>query len=222
MRRATVEKIIQMARLKTDTEESGFVSDEELLMQINHIRRSLYAQIITKTQSPQFLTEVKLQNSGDGVFELPDDFFQIKSLQASFGGVLIHLEPKSLTEISEPYDSVYSAYTTNTACYVLLGGDINVFPKGFTQELRLIYNAIPEDLELDLGEDGVIYNNSIKLLYHEDRYLIAALSEYIMQKEESDYTPYTQERFEVMGEIYQTYKPSNEFPKKVINTRSRI
>ena len=218
MRTITVEKIIKNARLKTDTEDSGFVSDEELLLALNNIRRSLYAQIITKTQSPQFLSETILTNPVNGVFELPEDFFQLKLVQGDRGGSFIHLEPKSLTELNEPTGTVYQ---TANASYVLLGSSVHVYPKEAVVRLRIVYNAIPVDLELDGGEEEEEYNNEIKLIYHEDRYLIAALSEYIMQKEESDFVPFTNERFEVLQEIIQTYKPSNEFPKKVVNKRNR-
>ena len=212
---ATVSDLIAEARIKTDYTDSEFMSDDEAVILINRARQSLFTQITDKCPSAYFITTTEITIDSDGDGNLPSDFFRARTVEGKVqGGTYYHLTPRALSEATD-LDTTLSSYPDRTTVtyYTIHSDQIHVYPNNNVDTVRLRYNAIPANLTAT--------TDTFTTIFHEDRYLVAALCEAIARKDESDATPWSNEKIVVLGEVLATYKPDKSYPKKVVDIRKR-
>lgn len=211
----TPQDIFEEVRIITDYVDSDFMTDQEMLIRLNAHRRTLYLEMYRKCDPTYFWNEA-IVDIDDGKGDLPEDFFQAKSVEGKSGGSYFHLRPRSHTEAADYDNSTYEYGSWDDPPYYFFQptqGIINVFPKGSVSEVRLRYVPVVEKI--------AALDEVINLVYHEDRYLVASLSVDIMTKDESDPSMYYQEKLQVLNEILRGYKPDASYPKKVVDKRNR-
>jgi hypothetical protein len=215
MATTTVQSILDKARLITDYTDSEFITDAEMIMRLNDHRNSLYLQIYSKCDPTYFWEQVDITIT-DGEGDLPSDFFQAKQVRGKTGDTYFNMQPRSHSEAND-FDNSADFYNNvpSDAYYYFKPnqGKIVVSPDNSVTEVRMFYVPVPTQVSA--------VTDTINLIFHEDRYLVASLAVDIRTKDESDYTANMQEKLQVLGEIITSYKPDKSYPKKVVDYRNR-
>ena len=177
MRTTTPRKIIEAARIKTDTVYSQHTSDAEALILINRNFFDLYNTMVGIDES-LFISEATL-TLVDGVADMPDNLYKVSSVYSTANGFDIVFERRSLQDRSY---ATGIPQTGNWGTYHLRNNQLVFYPKSPQGPIKLLYIPLPTDL--------TSIDDNITLMSNEDSYLISSLCRDITQREEGDIRPW--------------------------------
>jgi hypothetical protein len=198
MRTTTPRKVIQLARVKTDTVYSAHTSDSEALLLLNQSYLQLYGMMI-QMEEALFIKTSQLTVTA-GVAPIPDDCQKIRCVYYKIGDQEVVLERRSLRD-KDFFESMVST-VARPSSYCIEANNITFAPKQQAGELWLKY--IPHPSELSALDD------QIQLVANEDQYLIARMCRDIAKREESDTVPWETEMVSALGAISSLITPRDD------------
>jgi hypothetical protein len=173
----TPSKIIEVARIKTDTVYSTHTSDAEALILVNRAYLDLYNLMITVDEA-LFISEATL-TLVDGVAQLPDDLFKLSSVYSTANGFDVVFERRSLQDRS---GSVVTPHNRAWGTYSFRNNTLVFTPKSPQGPVKILYIPLPTEL--------TSLTDNITLMANEDSYLISTLCRDFIQREEGDKKPW--------------------------------
>lgn len=176
---------VTLAQLKTrireraDMENSGFISDSELLSYINASVAELYDLMISKYGEDYFVASPYLINtiSNEDTYSLPSDFYKLLGvdLQLDTSNNWVSLKRFDFSERNIP--QIWDVKFVDFIRYRLFGGDIKFSPiPQDAQQIRIWYIPLPIQLTQDTNilngfngyEEYVVIDVAIKMLNKEE------------------------------------------------------
>jgi hypothetical protein len=155
-------------RQRTDTENSGFVTDAELTQLINTAYKELYGLLVRKSLQRAESVET-ITADGSESYDLPDDFLGLIGVYRNWGEHTTPLErfPDKFRPGTREGDALM---------YRLVNESIVLYPRPSGGTYDLVYIPVPEDLSVDtdtlegvLGwEEFVVIDAAINVLAKEE------------------------------------------------------
>lgn len=207
MKTTTPSKIIEVARIKTDTVYSAHTSDAEALILINRAYLDLFNLMITVDEA-LFISEAEL-TLVDGVAQLPDDLFKLSSVFSTSNGFDVIFERRSLQDRS---GSVHTANNHNWGSYSFRNNTLVFTPKSPQGPVKILYIPLPTEL--------TSLSDNIVLMANEDSYLISTLCRDIVQREEGDLKPWEAQMGYDLAKIKSQLAPRDNGSNPVVRDTS--
>lgn len=213
-------KLLRMIRAQADYEDSQFISDLELVDNLNLLRTELYTQVLDQCTPMKLRREVRVLLTPPtpitetqptySVAILPDDVYKIVGVyRGGFELVELHQSYSKSLDLSSGQTFYVSGDTlilgsigNSTASYI----DIRYYPT--IEEVELP--------EVDANNEWITDPDVPLLCPEEVTFMRAGSVEYILTKDESDPTIIMRARIDAQNRIISTFKQAIVQPRRVV------
>ncbi len=175
----TLAQLKEQARVRSDMEDSEFVSDTALVAMLNASKAELFDLLIGAYDADYFLTELNITATSAVAYALPADFYKLRGIDASTGtnGEWSTVKKFNFNRRNDANSPAYQLAGVPGLEYRIMGSNVrfNKVPDSGTT-IKLWYIAKSETLVADDDEfddvngfeEYIVVDTAIKMLNKEE------------------------------------------------------